>query len=207
MDGIKCLYYIKDNRIDKVIYIGQTKNFEGRKKHHFYNKISHIDKYMYEEGRDNFSMKMFSDIDCTNMTDEERRIKEDELILQYDTIDNGFNKRRSGLISIDKLKYCNEKRRERKINDPDYKDKLKEYSKKSKLKNKEKNKEHIKEYKKQYYQKHKEEIRQYQKEQYQKHKEKRQKYNQEHREERNKWKREYRKKKKEQSLINTKTND
>ena len=203
MDKIKGLYFIKDLRTDKVIYIGQTSDFEGRKKQHFYNKISHIDKYMYEEGRDNFSMKMFSDIDCTNMTDEERRIKEDELILQYDTIDNGFNKRRSGLISIDKIKYCNEKRRERKISDPDYKDKLKEYAKKSRLKNKEK----YNEYRKQYYQEHREEIRQYQKEQYQKHKETRQKYNQEHREERNKWKREYRKKKKEQSLINTKTDD
>lgn len=203
MDKIKGLYFIKDLRTDKVIYIGQTSDFEGRKKQHFYNKISHIDKYMYEEGRDNFSMKMFSDIDCTNMTEEERRIKEDELILQYDTIDNGFNKRRSGLISIDKIKYCNEKRRERKISDPDYKDKLKEYSKKSRLKNKEK----YNEYKKQYYQEHREEIRQYQKEQYQKHKEKRLKYNQEHREEINKYKRAYRKKKKEQSLINTKTDD
>ena len=203
MDKIKGLYFIKDLRTDKVIYIGQTSDFEGRKKQHFYNKISHIDKYMYEEGRENFIMEMFSDIDCTNMTDEERRIKEDELILQYDTINNGYNKRRSGLISIDKIKYCNEKRRERKISDPDYKDKLKEYAKKSRLKNKEK----YNEYRKQYYQEHREEIRQYQKGQYQKHKEKRLKYNQEHREEINKYKRAYRKNKKEQSLINTKTDD
>ena len=55
----------------------------------------------------NFSMEKF-DIDCLNMSDEEILKKEDELIIQYDTINNGFNKQRSGLISKDKNEYSKE---------------------------------------------------------------------------------------------------
>ena len=97
-EKITAIYYIKDLRTDKIIYIGQTRNFEGRKKHHFYDKERPIDKYMYEEGRENFSMEIFN-IDCIDMTEDERIQKEDELILQYDTINKGFNMCRSGLIT------------------------------------------------------------------------------------------------------------
>ena len=98
-EKITAIYYIKDLRTDKIIYIGQTKDFKQRKYQHFGNNyIQIIDKYMFEEGRENFIMEMF-DIDCTNMTEEEILQNEDELILQYDTINNGFNMLRSGLIS------------------------------------------------------------------------------------------------------------
>ena len=30
-EKIKCIYYIKDNRTDKIIYIGQTKDFKQRR--------------------------------------------------------------------------------------------------------------------------------------------------------------------------------
>ena len=104
----KCIYYIKDLRTDKIIYIGQTKNFILRKYNHFGSKDNQqIDKYMFEEGRESFIMEMF-DIYCTNMTEEERTVEEDKLILQYDTINNGFNKQRSGLISKDKNEYYKE---------------------------------------------------------------------------------------------------
>ena len=61
-EKIKCIYYIKDNRTDKIIYIGQTKDFKQRRNMHFYSKNNQpVDKYMFEEGRENFSMNIFED--------------------------------------------------------------------------------------------------------------------------------------------------
>ena len=107
-EKIKAIYYIKDNRNDRIIYIGQTKNFKQRKKEHFRKNICPIDLYMFNEGRENFSMEIFEYIDVNDYTDEDLRKKEDELILQYDTINNGMNKIRSGLISKDKKEYKKE---------------------------------------------------------------------------------------------------
>lgn len=108
-EKIKCIYYIKDNRTDKIIYIGQTKDFKQRRNNHFYSKDNQpVDKYMFEEGRENFSMNIFEDIKTDDYTNEELRKKEDELIIQYDTINNGMNKIRSGLISKDKKEYKKE---------------------------------------------------------------------------------------------------
>jgi hypothetical protein len=147
-EKIKSLYYIKDNRTDKIIYIGQTINYKKRIYDHFYYKNkSKIDKHMFEEGRENFSMDMF-DIDCNNLTDEELRKKEDELIIQYDTINNGFNKNRSGLISKAKEYYKEMVKKYR--NQEKYNEYRKEYEKTEKRKN------YLKEYKKKYYQEHKE---------------------------------------------------
>ena len=98
-EKITAIYYIKDLRTDKIIYIGQTKDFKERKRNHFSHKEKPIDKYMYEEGRDNFLMEIFNNVDCTNMTKDEILNKEDELILYYETINNGLNKLRSGLIT------------------------------------------------------------------------------------------------------------
>lgn len=135
MEGkTKCLYYIKDLRTDNIIYIGQTINFEGRKKHHFSHKKQHIDLYMFNEGRYNFLMKMFN-IDCTNLSDEDILKKEDELILFYNTIDKGFNIRRSGLIMF-----------------------TDNYNRNQMRKYRQENREHTTEYNKEYYQKNKEYI-------------------------------------------------
>ena len=110
-DKIKCLYYIKDLRTDKIIYIGQTINFKQRKYTHFGHITKPIDLYMFKEGRKNFSMEIFNNIDYKNMTYEEIKQKEDELIIQYDTINNGLNKNRSGLIS-EKKEYQKEYQKE-----------------------------------------------------------------------------------------------
>lgn len=98
-EKIKAIYYIKDLRTDKIIYIGKTKDFKRRKYEHFGHTRKPVQKYMSDEGRENFFMFPFEDIDCTNMSDEEMLNKEDELILYYDTINNGLNRHRSGLIT------------------------------------------------------------------------------------------------------------
>lgn len=162
-EKIKCIYYIKDNRTDKIIYIGQTKDFKQRKYQHFGNNyIQIIDKYMFEEGRENFIMEKF-DIDCTNMTEDEMLQKEDELILQYDTINNGFNMLRSGLISKTKeydnqrsAKFHKTEKHKEYIKNYHQIEKYKEYQKN--LRQTEEYKKYQREYQREYYQKHKEEL-------------------------------------------------
>lgn len=143
-DIIKCIYYIKDLRNENIIYIGQTVDFRERKNAHFSHKKRPIDKHMFEEGRDNFSMEIF-DIDCTNMTDEERKIKEDELILFYNTIDNGFNRYRSLNISKveDRKEYLKEYHKNYRSTEK-RKEYMKEYH--AKYRSTEKRKEYMKEY-------------------------------------------------------------
>lgn len=103
-ENITAIYYIKDLRTDKIIYIGQTKDFKHRENNHFGDKKTPIDLYMFNEGRDNFSMEIFEDMDVNNYSDDDLRKKEQELIEYYDTINNGLNKHRSGNILIDDIK-------------------------------------------------------------------------------------------------------
>lgn len=58
-DKIKCLYYIKDLRTDKIIYIGQTSDFNKRKRANFCHKDQCIDEYMYNESRESISTFIF----------------------------------------------------------------------------------------------------------------------------------------------------
>ena len=97
---MKTTYFIKDKRIDKIIYIGQTKNFKKRKSQHFSHTKQPVDLYMYEQGRDNFVMDKLQEYPDT-MTDDELRKIEDELILKYNTIEDGLNKWWSGNIKRD----------------------------------------------------------------------------------------------------------
>lgn len=131
-EKIKCIYYIKDNRTDKIIYIGQTIDFKGRKAHHFKSKKTPIDKHMFEEGRKNFSMLPF-DIDVAEYNRDELKNKENELILYYNTIEEGFNCCRSGIYNID--------------NDYEYRKKYRD--------------EYMKEYRKEYYLNHIEYFKEY----------------------------------------------
>lgn len=159
-EKIKCLYYIKDLRTDKIIYIGQTINFQKRKRSHFSHKDQPIDKYMYEEGRENFLMEIFNNVDCTNTAEDEILNKEDELILYYDTINNGYNKRRSGNITNNikeyehnyHITYYQKLKENGYYNTEKLKNYIKEYRKSEKYK--EYNKEHCKKY----YYEHREEI-------------------------------------------------
>lgn len=175
-EKIKAIYYIKDLRNDKIIYIGQTTNFIGRKHEHFRKNDRPIDLYMYEEGRQNFSIEIF-DIDCTNMSDDERKNKEDELILQYDTINNGLNKKRSGLIT-----------------------KTEDYSALKIKRYRENNKEHCKEYNKEYRktEKYKEYYKEYRKTEKRKQYEKEYYHSDEYREKSREKSRQYRARKKQQ---------
>lgn len=111
MNKIKCIYAIKDKRLDKVLYIGQTKDFKQRKSRHFVGKSTPIDNYMYEQGRDIFEMLILEEL-SDNISIEELRNKENEYILKYNTIENGLNKWRSGNISFDKREYNREYYRE-----------------------------------------------------------------------------------------------
>lgn len=90
-----CIYSIVDLRTDQIIYVGKTYDFVKRKRAHFTDDRRHVDKYMYEEGRDNFEMNVVLDNIETN--DEAVRL-EDTYILEYQP---NMNKCRSGHIEKD----------------------------------------------------------------------------------------------------------
>lgn len=98
MNKICCIYAIKDKRSDKVLYIGQTKDYKTRKSHHFGKPFRPVDFYTFNEGRDNFEMFILEEL-IEEMSIEEIRNKEQDYIEKYNTIENGFNKRRSGNYS------------------------------------------------------------------------------------------------------------
>lgn len=140
-EKIKCLYYIKDLRTDKIIYIGQTTDFKNRVHAHHYDKRRSIDSYMINEGKDNFSIEPF-DIDVSDYTEEEMINKEDELIVFYNTIEEGLNQYRSGNFKHNKKEYHNESMRKYSKTEK-YKEWRKNYYKnnKEKINNYKKNKE------------------------------------------------------------------
>ena len=141
-EKIKCLYYIKDNRTDKIIYIGQTIDFKSRVHSHHYDKRRAIDSYMINEGKDNFSIEPF-DIDVSDYTEDEMRNKEDELIVFYNTIEEGLNRYRSGNFKHNKKEYHTEQMKEYRKTQKykewkqSYKEKANENSKRCILKKKE----------------------------------------------------------------------
>ena len=163
MDKIKGLYYIKDLRNDNIIYIGKTTDFKRRKYCHFCthsNYITPIDNYIINEGKENFIMELFTDINYTEMSDKELLEKEDELIILYDTINNGFNKRRSGLIRQD-VNYLHNYYQQKKENNEKYIEYTREYSKEYYKNNKDKCLQYKREYNKHYRELNKEKIKQY----------------------------------------------
>ena len=137
-EKIKCLYYIKDLRTDKIIYIGQTIDFYKRIHAHYYDKRRAIDSYMITEGKENFIIEPFN-IDVSDFSDDDMKNKEDELILQYNTINEGLNRYRSGNFKNNKKEY--------------HKEQMKEYRKTEKYK----------EWRKNYYKNNKEKINNYKK--------------------------------------------
>lgn len=89
------VYKITDLRTDEIIYIGKTNNFDWRKRDHFRKDKQSVDKYMLDEGRDNFEMtKLQDDID----TNDEAVKIEDNYIVELKPM---MNKLRSGHIKID----------------------------------------------------------------------------------------------------------
>ena len=154
---MKTIYYIKDKRIDKIIYIGQTKDFKNRKAVHFSLTKQPVDLYMYEQGRDNFEVSVLEDF-SDDITKEEMQNKEQYYIDLYDTINTGFNKNRSGNISFD-IKEYNRVYLKDYHKSEKYKEYIREYNREYYREYRENNKEQWYEYHKSYYQLHKEEIK------------------------------------------------
>lgn len=98
------VYTIKDIREDRVVYVGKTNDFKIRKRDHLWLRTNTSD-WLSVIGTDNVEI-----IPAAEFDSEEEALKyEDELITQYDSINNGYNKNRSGLIeSGRKSKYRQE---------------------------------------------------------------------------------------------------
>lgn len=152
MDKIKCIYAIKDKRNDKVIYIGQTKDFNKRVKSHKYENRCKIDKYITEQGRDYFEMYIVEKL-LENLSKEEILNKEQFYINLYDTHKNGFNVFNSG-NSVKNREETKERQEYRKR----YLYENKEILKEKRQKKYQENKEEILAKQRDKYQKNKEEI-------------------------------------------------
>lgn len=90
------VYTITTINEDKVVYVGKTKNFDLRAYQH-YKLNSHAKEWIAAIGTDSVSIDAVAEFD----TEEDALKCEDALILKYDTITNGYNKRRSGLIEAE----------------------------------------------------------------------------------------------------------
>ena len=140
-DLIYTVYMIKLNEV--VMYVGKTSDFERRKYEHL-NRIGTT----YSAVPDGLDLSEVTIIKAKDFSDSEEALKyEDELILQYNTINNGWNKLRSGHVSsTDK------------------------YDSQKTLKYRSKHKEEYKAYMKKWREAHREEIKAYKREQYRKRK-------------------------------------
>ena len=111
------VYVIKHIGTGTVLYVGKTKNFKMRVYQHLSLK-SNTKKWLSAIGTGNVLIEAVAEFD--NKVDALKY--EDELILKYNTITNGYNKCRSGLIflenpekyqreyhSTDKFKECQRK--------------------------------------------------------------------------------------------------
>ena len=93
------VYIIRHIGTGAVLYVGKTKNFKIRAYQHLYLK-SNTKKWLSVIGTGNVLIEEVAKFD--NETDALKY--EDELILKYDTINNGYNNNRSGLIQAENPK-------------------------------------------------------------------------------------------------------
>ena len=129
------VYLIKLDEV--VMYVGKTKDFRKRKNDHL-GRIGQTIHSAIPEGTD---LSKVSIIKVKEFNDKVEALRyEDELILQYDTINNGWNKQRSGLISAEdnyNKKYREAHREEYKVWREEHRDEhkayMKDYNKKRKL--------------------------------------------------------------------------
>lgn len=87
------VYIIKHIGTGTVLYVGKTNNFKRRVYQHLSLKSS-SKEWLAEIGTNNVLIEAVAEFN--NKVDALKY--EDELILKYDTITNGYNKYRSGLI-------------------------------------------------------------------------------------------------------------
>ena len=111
------VYLIRHISTGMVLYVGKTKNFKRRTYQHLSLKSS-TKKWLEVVGTGNVFIEPVAEFD--NEVDALKY--EDKLIIKYNTIENGYNKQRSGLIflenpekykkeyhSTDKFKECQRK--------------------------------------------------------------------------------------------------
>ena len=175
------VYLIKLDGV--VMYVGKTTNFERRKSEHLH-RIGTAFHGAIPEGTD---LTKVSFIKVKEFNDKVEALKyEDDLILQYDTIHSGWNKQRSGLISIEDSKAYNKEKNE----------KSKDYMKKWR----EENRDEVKAYKKRWNEENKDEVIAYRKRYNDEHRDEVRaavrKYGETHKEEKKAYMREYYKKRK-----------
>lgn len=87
------VYIIRHISTGKVLYVGKTDNFKRRAYEHL--KLKSNAKYWLSSiGTNNVTIEAVAEFN--NETDALNY--EDDLILKYDTITNGYNKHRSGIV-------------------------------------------------------------------------------------------------------------
>ena len=92
------VYIIRHISTGMVLYVGKTNNFKRRVYQHLSLKSS-SKKWLAVVGTGNVLIEAVAEFDK-----EVDALKyEDELILKYDTITNGYNKNRSGLIAAENI--------------------------------------------------------------------------------------------------------
>lgn len=126
MNKVKCIYAIKDKRSDKVIYVGQTKNFKQRKYYHFNTVQRPIQQYIFEQGRVNFEMFILEKLN-EDITREEMIIKEQFYIDKYNTVEEGLNRYNSKIYDKEeqqkriRQKYYNSEKYQKRKNTDSFK--------------------------------------------------------------------------------------
>lgn len=125
------IYTIRTIDEGKIVYVGKTKNFERRKKEHLGLYSLNTKEWLAEIGIDNVFIEPVTEFG----TEEDALKCEDELILKYDTITNGYNKQRSGLIATeDHEEYHRDYYREYYQKNDKYREWIKEYQQTEKYK-------------------------------------------------------------------------
>ena len=110
------VYLIRHISTGQVLYVGKTNNFKHRAYEHLSLKTNSKD-WLSSIGTNNVLIE-----EVAKFSNETDALKyEDELIIKYNTIENGYNEKRSGLITENKDEYYRERRK---------KDEYKEYQKK-----------------------------------------------------------------------------
>ena len=92
------VYVIKHIGTGTVLYVGKTKNFKRRTYQHL-SLNTHSKEWLAEIGTNNVTIESVAEFN--NKVDALKY--EDELIIKYGTIENGYNKNRSGLIATENI--------------------------------------------------------------------------------------------------------
>lgn len=166
------VYTITDNLQGRTVYVGKTQDFERRKKEHL-TLSTHTKDWILALGVENITIEPIAEFG----TKEEALEYEDKIIVKYNTIEDGFNKNRSGFISSTDIKQYQKqyektnKEKRREINKKyfsTHSKEIKDYQREYHKQYQQEHKEQLLEYHKQYDQKHKEQRREYQRQYYQK---------------------------------------